>query len=97
MSLKLSYGEFEDKHLSYLEYSRSGSSTGDMIKKMYYSLRMAAETMLTEKQRMCIIMYYEQRMTADEIANEMGVSRSSVYKHLQRARKKLFNLLKCYR
>ena len=41
--------------------------------------------LLTERQRMCIDMRYNQDLSLGEIAHELQVSRQGVYDHLNRA------------
>lgn len=96
MTRRNSFGDYQDSVVSYGSYIRSDSSTGEHINKMYRSLKIAAETMLTGRQRDCLELYYDRRFTADEIADELGISKSTVYKHLRRAREKLYGLMKCY-
>lgn len=48
--------------------------------------------LLTEKQRLCIDMRYNQDMSLGEIAQELGVSRQGVYDNLSRAEALLRNM-----
>ncbi len=48
--------------------------------------------LLTERQRMCFELYYDQDLTLAEIAQELKVSRQGVYDNLNRAEATLRNM-----
>ena len=48
--------------------------------------------LLTERQRSCVDMRYNQDLTLSEIAEELGVSRQGVYDNLSRAEALLRNM-----
>ena len=44
---------------------------------------------LTQRQLECVQLYYYQRMTMEAIGRELGISKPTVCRHLQRARRRL--------
>ena len=52
-------------------------------------MRFGIEQELTEKQRKCFLKRYSQNMSVKDIANKMGVTPSSVYKHIKKAKKRI--------
>ena len=48
--------------------------------------------LLTERQKMCFELYYDQDLTLAEIAQELEVSRQGVYDNLNRAESTLRNM-----
>lgn len=52
-------------------------------------LRELLPRALTQRQLECVKLYYYQRMTMEAIGRELGVSKPTVCRHLQRARRRL--------
>lgn len=52
-------------------------------------MRFGIEQELTEKQRKCFLKRYSQNMSVKDIANKMGVTPASVYKHIRKAKKRI--------
>lgn len=52
-------------------------------------LGAAIERELTPRQQECVRLYFYEGFTMDEIAKQLGVSKPVVWRHLQRAKKKL--------
>lgn len=86
------YEEVHDKMRGmekYLEDMGSENSGTEKIKRMKAIIRAAIEKELTERQRMILQKFYRDSMSAAQIAAELDISTSTVYKHLRLARKKL--------
>lgn len=62
--------------------------------RLKQNLRRALMEELTEKQRQYALMYYGRRMTMPEIAEELGLNRSTVSRTLRRVRSRLQRVLK---
>ncbi len=52
-------------------------------------LRTALLQELTERQRECIGLYFYEGLTEEEAGRRLGVSKSTVCRHLQKAKKRL--------
>lgn len=51
---------------------------------------------LTDRQRECIIMRYCQKLTVTDIAFKLGVGKSTVSRHIKKARARLHRVLDYY-
>lgn len=60
--------------------------------RLYSQIMKATKTMLTEKQRLCFLMYFSEGKHMTQIAAELGVNISTVSRHIKAARKKLSKL-----
>lgn len=56
-------------------------------------LRMAVERELTGRQRQCVELYYFQGMTMEGISQELGLNKSTVCRHLQKARGRIRHVM----
>ncbi len=77
-------------------YNPFGSTNENSREKMKKILARAIESELTEKQRKCITDYYLLRRKEKEIAAELGISPSTVSRHITLARKKLRHIASYY-
>ena len=57
-------------------------------------LRQARERELTDRQRQLLSLYYDQRMTMPQIAEMLGLNRSTVSRTIRRARERLYRCLR---
>ena len=64
-----------------------------MLKRI---LHKAIQSELTERQRECVLMYYFQNMQMKEIAENFGLSPSTVSRHISAAQKKLRRIVAFY-
>ena len=80
--------EFENL-LSYNLYNQSGFSNTEERNNIKKMLKIGIDTMLTEKQRKCILMHYFQKKPMKQIATELGVCPSTVTRTIQLAKKRL--------
>ncbi|MEG0780620.1 MAG: sigma-70 family RNA polymerase sigma factor [Oscillospiraceae bacterium] len=58
------------------------------------NLRRAREQELTPRQRQMLALYYDENKNMSRIAEELGVSRSTVSRTISRAKKRLFRCLR---
>ena len=58
-----------------------------------YHLQNAIGNELTDRQRDCVQLYYGERLTMQEIADELHLTRGTVCKHLQKASARLSHAL----
>ncbi len=55
-------------------------------------LRNGIKNTLTDRQRECLLLYYFKEMNLNEIADHLGISPSTVSRHIKAARKNLSKL-----
>lgn len=56
-------------------------------------LRRAVQNELTDRQRTCLLLYYGERRTMQEIAAALGLTRGTVSKHIRKATDRLHRAL----
>lgn len=86
---KYSLDEQFDKVISFSEFS-SGSNSKS-FNKFRLNLIKAAIANLTERQRECFVQKIIEQRKAENIAEEMGISTDTVYKHIRLAKKQIHN------
>ena len=72
----------------------NAGDNGEQMPRLRRNLRRAREEELTERQREMVGLYYDQGMTMPQIAERLGVSRSTVSRTLRRARDRLYRFLR---
>ncbi len=72
----------------------NAGDNGEQMTRLRRNLRRAREEELTERQREMVALYYDQGMTMPQIAERLGVSRSTVSRTLRRARARLYRFLR---
>ena len=74
--------------------SRIGAETNkNELLEAQVLLRRAIGNELTDRQRDCVQLYYGERLTMQEIADELHLTRGTVCKHLQKASARLSHAL----
>ena len=66
---------------------------GELLRLMR-NLRLARQEALTARQRQLLRMNFEQNKTVTEIAQELGVNKSTVSRTLLRAKRRLYQCLR---
>ena len=64
------------------------------ISRLKRNLRLARQEALTARQRQLLRMNFEQNKTVTEIAQELGVNKSTVSRTLLRAKRRLYQCLR---
>ena len=72
----------------------NAGDNGEQMTRLRRNLRWAREEELTERDRKMVGLYYDQGMTMPQIAERLGVSRSTVSRTLRRARDRLYRFLR---
>lgn len=72
----------------------NAEDNGEQMTRLRRNLRLARERELTERQREMVALYYDQGMTMPQIAERLGVKRSTVSRTLRRARDRLHRFLR---
>lgn len=65
-------------------------------KKMVESLKKIVNGELTEKQKICILLYYGKMMKMKDISEKLGIDISCVSRHIKRAKIKIEKTMKYY-
>lgn len=72
----------------------NAQDNSEQLSRLRRNLRRAREQELTERQREMVSLYYDQGMTMPQIAEQLGVNRSTVSRTLRRARDRLYRFLR---
>ncbi len=97
MSTKLSLNEFTESLAGMIEYSQSLQITNEKeYKKLLNILSKIISGELTHRQQQCIIMRYYKNLTVTEIAFRLGIGKSTVSRHIKKAKSRLYKLLDYY-
>ncbi|MBQ6337267.1 MAG: sigma-70 family RNA polymerase sigma factor [Ruminococcus sp.] len=81
--------------VSYLLYNR-GSTNRPERERMKRLLYRAIRHELTDRQRDCLTLHYLQRMKVKDIAAQLGLSKSTVSRHITAAERKLRHVAAYY-
>jgi len=65
----------------------------EQLERLRRNLRLARLQELTPRQQELLTLYYEEEMTVPEIAQHLGINRSTVSRTLRRARERLRHYL----
>ena len=72
----------------------NAGDNSEQMTRLRRNLRRAREQELTQRQREMVVLYYDRGMTMPQIAERLGVSRSTVSRTLRRARDRLYRFLR---
>ena len=72
----------------------NAGDNSERLERLRRNLRQARERELTPRQRQLLELYYDRGMTIPQIAQELGVNRSTVSRTLRRARDRLYRCLR---
>lgn len=72
----------------------NAEDNSEQMDRLRRNLRRAREQELTKRQREMVALYYDRGMTMPQIAERLGVSRSTVSRTLRRARDRLYRFLR---
>lgn len=81
--------------VSYLLYNR-GSSNRPERERMKRLLYRAIRHELTDRQRDCLTLHYLEKMKVKDIAAQLGLSKSTVSRHITAAERKLRHVADYY-
>ena len=73
---------------------QNAADNSERLARLRRSLRQAREQELTPRQRQLLDLYYDQGMNIPQIAEELGINRSTVSRTLRRARDRLYRCLR---
>lgn len=66
----------------------------DQLERLRRNLRRAREQELTPRQRQLLALYFDEEKTMPQIAEELGLARSTVSRTIARAKKRLYRCLR---
>ena len=72
----------------------NAGDNSEQMDRLRRNLRRARDQELTKRQREMVALYYDRGMTMPQIAERLGVSRSTVSRTLRRARDRLYRFLR---
>lgn len=78
------FEKYEEAFTYYDDYVPRGEISGEEVIKLNAALEA-----LTDRQREVFLLYYREYYSLDEIAEELGIAKTSVQNHLERARNRL--------
>lgn len=82
--------DYIDSLVSYNVFlNEDAHCNSEQINKVKEMLEESINTLLTEKQRKCVVRHYFEGVTMKDIAKEMGVCPSTVTRTIQLAKKRL--------
>lgn len=73
---------------------QNAGDNSERLERLRRNLRRAREQELTPRQRQLLDLYYDQGMNIPQIAEELGINRSTVSRTLRRARDRLYRCLR---
>lgn len=72
----------------------NAEDNSEQMARLRRNLRRARERELTARQREMVALYYDQGMTTPQIAERLGINRSTVSRTLRRAKDRLYRFLR---
>ncbi len=70
-------------------WDQEESTNRGELKAAKAALRAALFQELTQRQRQCVQLYFYEKLTEEETGRRLGVSKSTVCRHLQKAKRRL--------
>ncbi len=89
----LSLNEQIEGYSAFQKYMQKNATSRSRHKRMEQLLHIAMQTEMTEKQKVCVELYYFQKMKVCDIAGQLSIRPTTVYKHLKKARASLSKCL----
>ena len=92
---RLFLDDASENMIAFDRYQQKGSNNRDRQRMMKILVR-AMKTELTDRQRDCMTLYYLNGMKMKDIAADLGLSKSTVTRHIQAAARKLRHVAAYY-
>ncbi len=97
MNKKLSLTEFTESIAGMMAYNKEYQYTNESeYKRLLRILSKVVAGELTERQRQCIVMRYYKNLTVTEIGHQLGIGKSTVSRHIKKAKSRLYKILDYY-
>ena len=96
LSLATKNLSFTNELMTYYSYvsSQGGGDTSSIRNRMKKLIHICMEDELTDRQKDCLTMRVYQNMSAEDIAAELGIRPTTVYKHIKKAKEALKKCVK---
>lgn len=91
LSLAAKNLSFTNELMTYYSYvsSQGGGSNSSIKDRMKKLIAIGIDTELTDRQKDCVTMRVYQKMSVEDIAAELGIRPTTVYKHIKKAKEAL--------
>ena len=91
LSLAAKNLSFTNELMTYYSYvsSQGGGDTSSIRNCMKKLIAIGIDTELTDRQKDCLTMRVYQKMSVEDIAAELGIRPTTVYKHIKKAKEAL--------
>ena len=94
---KLFLGDFAEALAGVAKYEESVSGTNELeYRKILKILPKIIDGELSERQKKCLTMRYCENLSVTEIAEKLNIDKSTVSRHISRAKAKLKRILRYY-
>lgn len=94
---KIPLTEFTESLAGMIEYNQKLQITNEReYKRLLKILSKVVAGELTDRQQECVIMKYYKNLTVTQIACELGVGKSTVSRHISKAKNRLYKILGYY-
>ena len=94
---KVTLNEFTESLGGMIEFNKKLSVTNhNEYKKILHILSKAMEGELTGRQKECLILKYYKNLNVTQIALKLGVGKSTVSRHIKKAKLRLYKVLNYY-
>lgn len=94
---KIQFTEFTESLAGMIEYNNHSENTNfNEYQRILKIMSKAIIGELTDRQRECIIMRYYQKLSVTEIAAKLNIGKSTVSRHIKKARIRLKRILDYY-
>lgn len=91
LSLAAENLSFTNELMTYYSYvsSQGGGDNSSIRNRMKKLIHICMEDELTDRQKDCLTMRVYQKMSVEDIAAELGIRPTTVYKHIKKAKEAL--------
>ena len=97
MTKLINFDLFTDTLFSFNNFKyKYNSNNSEEYRKILKTLSKIIENELTEKQKICLKLYYHKNLNTVKIANQLGVYPSTVCRHIKNSKKKIKKIMKYY-
>ena len=94
---KVTLNEITESLGGMIEFNQKLSTTNqNEYKKILHILSKAMEGELTGRQKECLILKYYKNLNVTQIALKLGVGKSTVSRHIKKAKLRLYKVLNYY-